>query len=80
MSHVPHAPCGCQIAGDGTMAIPHRIQFCPLHHRQQGAIAVVLIRMEQLKHAIAARDWTQTEFQFDRVLRSLTKQMHETNH
>ena len=80
MSHVQHAPCGCQIAGAGTVADPHRIQFCPLHHRQQGAIAITLVRMEQLKQGITERDWTQTEFQFDRVLRSLTKQLHETNH
>ena len=80
MSQVQPAPCGCQIAGDGTVADPHRIQFCPLHHAQQGAIAITLVRMEQLKQAIVTRDWTQTEFQFDRVLRSLTKQLHETNH
>jgi hypothetical protein len=30
--------------------------------------------MDQLKSAIQARVWTDTEFQFDRVLRSLTKQ------
>ena len=59
---------------------PLRIDFCPLHHKQQGAIVVTLVRMEQLKQAITERDWTQTEFQFDRVLRSLTKQLHETNH
>jgi len=80
MNHVQPAPCGCRIVGAGTAADAHRIQFCPLHHRQQGAIAVTLIRMEQLKQAIIDRDWTQTEFQFDRVLRSLTKQLHETNH
>ena len=80
MSHVQPAPCGCRIVGAGTEADPHRIQFCPLHHRQQGAIAVTLIRMEQLTQAIIDRDWTQTEFQFDRVLRSLTKQLHETNY
>jgi len=73
MSHARHAPCGCQIAGTGTVADPHQIQFCPLHHRQQGAIAIVLIRLEHLKQAIIDRDWTQTEFQFDRVLRSVTK-------
>src|SRR5260221_6998241 len=73
MSHVRHAPCGCQITGTGTAANPHQIQFCQLHHRQQGAIAIVLIRLEHLKQAITDRDWTQTEFQFDRVLRSLTK-------
>jgi len=57
-----------------------RIDFCPPHRSKQGAIAVTLIRMDQLKQAIIDRDWTQTEFQFDRVLRSLTKQLHETNH
>ena len=72
--------CGCQIAGVGKPGDPLRIDFCPLHHRQQGAIAVTLIRMDQLKQAIIDRDWTQTEFQFDRVLHSLTKQLHETNH
>jgi len=80
MSHVQHAPCGCQIDGDGTVADPHRIQFCPLHHAQQGVIAITLVRLEQLKQAITDRDWTQTEFQFDRVLRSVTKQSHEKNH
>jgi len=33
--------------------------------------------MEQLKNAINARDWNRTEFQFDRVLRSLTKQQQQ---
>ena len=80
MSQVQHAPCGCRIVAAGTEADPHRIQFCPLHHGQQGAIAITLVRMEQLKQAITQRDWTQTEFQFDRVLRSVTKQSHETNY
>ena len=80
MNHMQPAPCGCRIVGAGTEADPHRIQFCPIHHGQQGAIAITLVRMEQLKQAITERDWTQTEFQFDRVLRSLTKQLHETNH
>jgi len=75
MSPVQHAACGCRIIGAGTEADPYRIQFCPFHHKQQGAIAITLVRMEQLKQAITDRDWTQTEFQFDRVLRSLTKQL-----
>jgi hypothetical protein len=64
----------------GTIADPHRIQFCALHHSQQGAIAIALVRMDQLKQSITERDWTDTEFQFDRVLRSLTKHLYETNH
>ena len=79
MNHVEDAPCRCRIVGAGTQADPHRILFCPLHHGQKGAIAVTRVRMEQLKQAITERDWIQTEFQFDRVLRSLTKQLHETN-
>ncbi len=66
-------PCGCRIIGTGTEKDPFRIDFCPLHCDQRGAIAVALVRMEQLKAAIQSRDWSQTEFQFDRVLRSLTK-------
>lgn len=66
-------PCGCVVAGSGTDADPFRIQFCQLHRNRRGAIAVVLVRMEQLKRAIQHRDWGETEFQFDRVLRSLTK-------
>ncbi len=66
-------PCGCRIVGTGTANHPFRIEFCPLHREQRGAIAVALVRMEQLKTAIQNRDWSQTEFQFDRVLRSLTK-------
>jgi hypothetical protein len=75
MSHLQHAPCGCQIVGDGTADDPFHTAFCPLHHDQKGAIAVALVRMDQLKRAIEHRDWTQTEFQFDRVLRSLTKKL-----
>ncbi len=74
MIHRQSAPCGCRIAGRGTSSDPLRIEFCPVHRRQQGAIAVTLVRLEQLKQAIIARDWDQIEFQFDRVLRSLTKQ------
>ena len=66
--------CGCEIVGTGTPDNPLQIEFCPLHHDQQGTIAVSLVRMEQLKEAIQERDWPATEFQFDRVLRSLTKQ------
>ncbi len=66
-------PCGCRITGAGTSNDPLRIALCPLHRDQRGGIAVVLVRMEQLKAAIERRDWNQTEFQFDRVLRSLTK-------
>ena len=51
-----------------------RIEFCPVHNNQRGTIAITLVRMDQLKSAIQARDWSDTEFQFDRVLRSLTKQ------
>lgn len=72
-------PCGCRITGTGTDNAPLRIAFCPVHREQLGAIAVALVRMEQLKAAIQNRDWTQTEFQFDRVLRSLTK-YDQTNH
>jgi hypothetical protein len=66
-------PCGCRITGAGTDNDPLRIAFCPVHRDQRGTIAVALVRMEQLKAAIESRDWSQTEFQFDRVLRSLTK-------
>ncbi len=72
-------PCGCRIIGGGTGNDPLRIAFCPVHRNQRGAIAVALVRMEQLKTAITNRDWSQAEFQFDRVLRSLTK-YDQTNH
>jgi hypothetical protein len=75
MNVVENAPCGCQVIGVGTESDPFRNQFCPMHLDQQGTIIVTLIRMEQLKQAIVARDWPDTEFQFDRVLRALTKQM-----
>ena len=71
---VQNPPCGCRIAGSGTQADPLRIESCPTHANQRGTIAVALVRMDQLKSAIQARDWPDTEFQFDRVLRSLTKQ------
>ncbi len=72
-------PCGCRIIGTGAKEDPLRIEFCPLHRDQRGAIAVTLVRLQQLKAAIQIRDWTQAEFQFDRVLRSLTK-YDQTNH
>jgi hypothetical protein len=75
MNHVQQAPCGCRVIGSGATTDPYRIEFCPLHHDQQGTIAVTLVRLEQLRQSITARDWNQTEFQFDRVLRSLTKQL-----
>ncbi len=65
--------CGCRITGTGADQDPFRIQFCPLHLDRCGGITVALVRMEQLKKAIRDRDWTRTEFQFDRVLRALTK-------
>lgn len=79
-------PCGCRIAGQGTQADPFRIQFCPLHGDLRGVITVTLVRMEQLKTAMSSRNWADTEFQFDRVWRSLTKNMppnaavHTSNH
>ncbi len=72
-------PCGCRVIGTGRDNDPVRIEFCPFHQDQRGAIAVTLVRLEQLKAAIQIRDWTQAEFQFDRVLRSLTK-YDQTNH
>jgi hypothetical protein len=66
--------CGCRIIGTGEPVDPLRIEFCPLHRDRQGMITVTLVRMEQLRHAIQSRNWSDTEFQFDRVLRSLTKQ------
>ena len=72
--NVQNPPCGCRVTGTGTHADPLRIEFCPFHNNQRGTIAVTLVRMDQLKSAIQARDWSDTEFQFDRVLRSLTKQ------
>jgi len=74
MRHSQKSPCGCEITGTGTEENPLRIVFCPLHHNYQGAIAIALVRMEQLKQSIERRNWTETEFQFDRVLRALTKQ------
>jgi len=71
---VENGPCGCRVAETGTHADPLCIEFCPFHHNQSGTIAITLVRMDQLKSAIQARDWPDTEFQFDRVLRSLTKQ------
>ena len=35
---------------------------------------VPMMRMEALKAAILARDWDDTEFQFDRVLRAMNKE------
>jgi len=72
--NVHNPPCGCRVIGTGSQADPLRIEFCPVHNNQRGTIAVTLVRMDQLKSAIHARDWPDTEFQFDRVLRSLTKQ------
>ena len=72
--NVQNPPCGCRITGTGTHADPLCIEFCPVNNNQRGTIAVALVRMEQLKSAIQARDLSYTEFQFDRVLRSLTKQ------
>ena len=66
--------CGCRITGTGTHADPLCIEFCPVHHNQRGTIGVTMVRIDQLKNAIRARDWPDTEFQLDRVLRSLTKQ------
>lgn len=74
MMDVENPPCGCSIIGTGTPADPLRIEFCPLHGSRCGAIAITLVRMDQLKSAIQSRDWPDTEFQFDRVPRSLTKQ------
>ena len=65
-------PCGCRVTGTGTRADPLRIEFCPVHNNQRGAIAITLVRMGHLKSAIQSRDWSDTEFQFDGVLRSLT--------
>ena len=72
--NVQNPPCGCRVVGTGTHADPLCIEFCKVHNNERGAIAVTLVRMDQLKSAIRARDWPDTEFQFDRVLRSLTKQ------
>ena len=71
---VQSPPCGCRVVGTGTQTDQFRIEFCPVHTNQHGAIAVTLVRMEQLKSAIQSRNWSDTKFQFDRVLRSLTKQ------
>jgi hypothetical protein len=70
---VQDPPCGCRVVGEGTDTDPLRIDFCPGHRSRCGAIAVTLIRMDQLRTAIQSRDWPDTEFQFDRLLRSLTK-------
>lgn len=59
--------------GAGTHDNPLRVQFCPGHRNQERIIAVALIRLEQLKLSIQGRSWPETEFQFDRVLRALTK-------
>ena len=72
--NVQYPPCGCRVTATGARADPLRIEFCPVHNNQRGTIAVTLVRMDQLKSAIQARDWPDTEFQFDRLLRSLTKQ------
>jgi len=72
--HIQQPVCGCRIIGTGERNKPLRIEFCPLHQQQHGTIAIVLVRMEQLRHAIQSRNWLEAEFQFDRVLRSLTKQ------
>ena len=72
--NVQNPPGGCRVTGTGTPADPLRIEFCPVHNNQRGTIAITLVRMDQLKSAFQARDWSGTEFQFDRVLRSLTKQ------
>ncbi len=72
--NVQNPPCGCRVTGTGTHAAPWRIEFCPIHNNQSGTIAITLVRMDRLKSAIQARDWSDTEFQFDRVLRSLTKE------
>lgn len=81
MNHIQSAPCGCEILGTGTAADPLHIRFCGLH--QPGGIVVALVRMEHLKTAIVSRNWSSVEFQFDRVLRSLTKRQrtnYETDH
>jgi hypothetical protein len=72
MNHIKPAPCGCEILGTGTVADPLHIQFCGLH--QPGGIVVALVRLEHLKTAIVSRNCASVEFQFDRVLRALTKQ------
>lgn len=36
-------------------------------------LAVIDVRLDALYRAIAARDWEETEFQFDRVARALEK-------
>jgi hypothetical protein len=72
--HIQQPVCGCRIVGTGQRVNPLRIDFCPPHRNQQGTIAVTLVRMEELKTAIQSRSWDDTEFQCDRVLRSLTKQ------
>jgi hypothetical protein len=72
--HIQQPGCGCRIVGTGQRVNPLRINLCPLHKNQPGCMAVTLVRMEQLKQAIQSRSWEDTEFQFDRVLRSLTKQ------
>ncbi len=64
-------PCGCRIVGTGSAEDRWRIEFCPLHQNQRGTIAVTLVRLEQLQGAIEDRDWTETEFQFNRLRRSL---------
>ena len=71
--NVQNPPCGCRVVGTGTQADPLRIELCQVHNDQRGTIAITLVRMDQLKSAIRARDWPDMEFQFDRVLRYLTK-------
>ena len=75
MNHIQPAPCGCEILGTGTAADPLHIQFCGPH--QPRGIVVTLVRLEHLKTAIAGRNWSSVEFEFDRVLRSLTKQQQD---
>jgi hypothetical protein len=72
--HIQQPVCGCRIVGTGQRVNPLRIEFCPIHKNQPGCMAVTLVRMDALRAAIRWRDWIDVEFQFDRVLRSLTKQ------
>src|SRR5438874_2295403 len=55
--NVQYPPCGCRVTATGARADPLRIEFCPVHNNQRGTIAVTLVRMDQLKSAIQARDW-----------------------
>jgi len=54
--NVQNPPCSCRVAGTGTNTDPLRIDSCPGHNNQRGTIAITLVRMDQLKSAIQARD------------------------